>query len=154
MKNVFVFIVLMVGVVFGAQAVTNPATYAAQMCAPGNAVYYGKTLSGGKEVLICSAEHDLIYSFGKVGKTPELTFHAPIDKVFKDVEEDNTQSAVSVLIPHGNVSYEVGHTTDLMTGDETDYLRVYNADKKMIANIALDSDTAINDIRNQLPNHF
>lgn len=120
------------------KAIEIPAVNGAgDRCAPGDVVYYAKTAKGNKEVLICKLDTNIAYSFGKIGKEPDLYLK-------RDLTEIGASGETAVII-NGDISYHVGYE------DGHEVLVVVKG-SETLANIALDQRSVYNGIRSELTN--
>ena len=132
---------------FSANAGTDPLDFVGDRCAPGDILFYGQTINHKKEVLICQWNTNIFYQFGKLGHEPELSLKLDVSEVKDLVEDSQTLSTESLIIPNGNVTYKVGHLTDLITNSDIDSVEVIKQGHAHGVEIILDSDTVVNGIR-------
>lgn len=133
---------------FSSQAGTDPLDAIGDRCAPGDVIYYGQNLKHTKEVLICQWGNKIFYSFGVVGKQPELNLKSDNVETKSEVSDGNNWSTEYVYVPNGNIVYRVGHTGDFIQNTEEETIRVYSdVHEEPIAEIKLDPATVVNGIR-------
>lgn len=132
---------------FASVAGTDPLDIVGDRCAPGDIIYYGQNLQHTKEVLICQWGTNVFYSFGKIGKQPELDIKLDISKADQVIEDDQYRSDEAVFIRNGDIVYEVGASTDLTINSTVDYVKVSRYGKGQLTEFLLDSNTVVNGIR-------
>lgn len=133
---------------FGAKTGTDPLELIGDRCAPGDVIYYGQNLKHTKEVLVCQWGNKIFYSFGVIGKKPELDVKSDNTETTSGVSDGNAWSTEYVYVPNGNVTYRVGHTGDFIRNTEEETIHVYNdMQEEPIAVIQLDPATVVNGIR-------
>lgn len=132
---------------FVSVAGTDPLDIVGDRCAPGDIIYYGQNLQHTKEVLICQWGTNVFYSFGKIGKQPELDIKLDISKADQLIEGDEYRSNEVVFIRNGDIIYEVGASTDLTINSTVDYVKVSRYGKGQLTEFLLDSNTVVNGIR-------
>lgn len=101
-------------------------------CAPGDIVFYGKTVKGNKEVLVCRWNNNVFYRFGKIGKKPDM-----------DLKEDISNIGVAnelVSIPNGDVYYHTGY-------EDGREVLIVSRGKDTLATIDLDQRSVVNNIK-------
>ncbi|MFZ4171109.1 hypothetical protein ACEV60_21010 [Enterobacter ludwigii] len=115
-------------------------------CGGGAVVFYGKTTNHNKAVEICNFAKEYNYIFGKIDGIPELNIYIPSSKIKIENLKGHNVGITTIMVPNGNVKYEVGYTQS--EGTEGEYaINVWQKDKK-IAAVKLDPETVINNIGN------
>lgn len=144
MKNIISMLVILF-VSFNVLAAQDPLDIVGDRCAPGDVLYYGQNTKHTKEVLVCQLGGNIIYTFGKIGKDPELT----VQTSFYTVISNETESLKSeyLMIQNGNTTYQVGSQTDKMINSSLDTVTVIKRGKGIIAEILLSEKTTVNDIK-------
>lgn len=108
---------------------------AGDRCAPGDIVFYGKTVKGKKEVLICKLDTNIFYSFGKIGQEPDLYLKLDLNEIGAHGE--------TAVVSNGDTNYHVGYE------DGREVLIVTKGGKEL-ADIALDQRSVVNGIKSEL----
>lgn len=115
----------------------------AQRCSPGNILFYGQTVHGGKEVLICQMGTNLFYSYGKLGEeNPELYLKRDSVEV-KYLQGENNSEMFNIL--NGKYIYSIVHTP--VKNNEVYYLNVSTNEGKKLASIEIDKTFVINNFK-------
>lgn len=120
-------------------------------------IYYAKTLEGNREVKLCTIGKTLIYRFGKIGQTPELTFSTLKKNVlytdYPIYDGPDRVKLASIYIPYGNTWYGISSLTsadayNILTVNRGHNLNYSNFFTKVdtLMQYALDEDTIVDNL--------
>lgn len=149
MKTIFTVILVMFSSLSFAESsdTKDPLNLVGDRCAPGEVIFYGQNEKHAKEVLVCQLGTNVFYSFGKIGKEPEMVIKSDSTEVKSIVEDTQSSSSEDLFFKNGDIVYQVGAHTDLMTNYTSNALVVTKFGKGQLAEIMLDETTVVNGIR-------
>lgn len=132
---------------FASFAGTDPLEFVGDRCAPGDVLFYGQTANHKKEVLVCQWGTNIFYQFGKLGHEPELSLKLDVSQVTELITDNQTTSSEYLVVPNGNMVYQIGQSSDLPSAYTYGIVKVIKQGKGELAEIMLDPDTVVNGIR-------
>lgn len=147
MKKLILLFLLSVS--FFSYANNDPLDNVGNRCENNEVLYYAQTVDHKKEVLVCQKNMTITYLFGKVNQNPDIELKMPVKMVSDLVTDNETVSSEYMMIRNGDIIYQVGHMTDLLTGANIESLSVIKYGKGQLAEILLDPNSAVNAIRNR-----
>lgn len=134
---------------FGSAASVDPLDLVGNRCKHNEVLFYGQTVDHKKEVLVCQKNSNITYLFGKVNQKPDIELKIPVKMVDDLVTDSQTVSSEYVMIRSGNIIYQVGHLTDLLSGADIDSVSVIKYGQGKLKEIMLDPDMTVNAIRDR-----
>jgi len=143
------FALLLFSVSFITHAGTDPLDAVGKRCGEYGVLYYGQTVDHTREVLLCQTGSNVSYQFGKIGQKPDIKLTMPAKLVSDLITDNDTVSSEYLLIRNGNIVYQVGHLTDLLSGASVESITVVKSGQGTLREILLDPDTAVNAIRDR-----
>jgi len=147
MKKLFAF--LLFGISFMTVASNDPLDAVGDRCGDYGVLYYGQTIDHSREVLLCQTGSNVTYQFGKVNEKPDIRLTIPAKLVSDLVTDNDTVSSEYLLIRNGNIVYQVGHLSDLLSGTSVESITVVKSGHGTLREILLDPDTTVNAIRDR-----
>lgn len=147
MKKLILLFLLSVS--FVSHANGDPLDNVGNRCEYNEVLYYAQTVDHKKEVLVCQKNTTITYLFGKVGQKPDIELKMPVKMVSDLITDSSTVSSEYLMIRNGNIIYQVGHMTDLLSGADIESVSVIKYGQGKFAEILLDPDTAVNAIRDR-----
>lgn len=105
-------------------------------CGDGKTTYYGKTVRGNKEVLICTyGLEKSIYSYGKIGADPDMVIERKLSELGRDDDQ--------LIFSNKGINYIVGY-------QDGRQVLIVNQGSKDLAVIELDQRSVIDNIKTML----
>lgn len=147
MKKLILLFLLSVS--FVSYASGDPLDNVGNRCKNNEVLYYAQTVDHKKEVLVCQKDMTITYLFGRIGQKPDIELKMPVKMVSDLVTDNDTVSSEYLMIRNGNIIYQVGHMTDLLSGADIESLSVIKYGQGKLAEIMLDPDSAVNAIRDR-----
>lgn len=147
MKYLFAFVLFAVS--FAAFANGDPLDAVGDRCGESGVLYYGQTVDHKREVLLCQIGSNVTYQYGKIGQKPDIKLTQPAKLVSDLITDNNTVSSEYLLIRNGNIVYQVGHLTDLLSGASVESITVIKSGQGTLREILLDPDMVVNAIRDR-----